>query len=1124
MREETDSLHPLVSRSLYWFSSNRSKNSTGDASNTDWHITDWFHNNTFDYEEFHEDVTDVTNGLQDNLHPASDVDVNGVLTSTVFNAIVFVVLMIVYEILRRYFPYVYATRQSHSAGLESKRDVHDKNDSAGTRASTTQDLPNLYESSAPLEWVMPVFGISWRQVREAGGLDAYFFLRYIRMCFRITSVSAFWGMLILFPIFANGNNGASGWYHFSMANVAQGSSFGIWVPTVFMYLFSAFVFFIMKSEYKHYVELRLDFLGKGDGSQDPQHHYSLMVEQVPPELRSEKALYDYFEKMFPGRVYSTNMILNLPELEALSTKKLRTARRLEKSLAFFEATGKRSTHVVGRPRVMFCGIELSPFEGFTLCKKEPIVDFEGDPKIGRGTRVDSISYYTHQLKCLNRQMFLIQKNKRDIAEHGNSSIRADSWFTRVSEYAELFMDDPNLEDSDDDNSLGPCFFGTESRKRFKDTSDIIDHTNVKSRQNSLVMESDFTNADYLGMGNRQGRDEYSENNRTHIANINSPKVENTNSPSNMYGSMGETTNNSHGSGSKKRRHFFKKLRRKHNVSKSMDETADLDRSSKEEPLIDTNEDEVRRQLDFEPSLRNRGTGALTATDNDVNQTICIGDAKTTKKVSKVAGRFGLDFGAYAMKVLHRIMFKTLDDEQTNVLSRTGFVTFIDLSSVTCVASAPLTHKPNTLEVSVAPEARDILWQNCHYTTDLRKRREANASNFLALGALLWSIPLAFIQGVSSAENVAQLPGMEWILDYDNGNLALFINAYLPVVALLGLIMLLPIIFDWVARSYEKRKTQSDVQRSLVGRYFYYQLANIYISVTAGSLWKSAADIIARPSSGLEILGNSLPTVVGYFISLIITKILAGLPMVILRLGALSRYLLLRLITREQFLTQRELDQVYRAEPCLYGWEYPTQLLVIVICFTYACISPFILIFGALYFIGALMVYKKQVLYVYTPSYESGGSLFPLVCDRTIVGLICGQLTFMGYSIIRGGHYQPLALVPLVYFSVWTMSYFQTTYAEPSKRLTLERAKELDDYFARIERSSSPAEQRNIPKNRFAADHYKQPVLTEKRSLPLFYRSGQEDPLTVHIRNELNSGDRTTMWYSTRGNAEGDIIV
>lgn len=145
--------------------------------------------------------------------------------------------------------------------------------------------------------------------------------------------------------------------------------------------------------------------------------------------------------------------------------------------------------------------------------------------------------------------------------------------------------------------------------------------------------------------------------------------------------------------------------------------------------------------------------------------------------------------------------------------------------------------------------------------------------------------------------------------------------------------------------------------------------------------------------------------VGYFVSLLITKILAGLPLVTLRVGALGRMLFLRAAFNEESMTQRELDSVYRPENVLYGWEYPSQLLVIVICFTYACISPIILPVGAIYFFLALMVYKKQVLYVYTPIYESGGTFFPAACDRTLVGLLCGQLTFLGYIVIRKCYYQ-----------------------------------------------------------------------------------------------------------------------
>lgn len=45
-----------------------------------------------------------------------------------------------------------------------------------------------------------------------------------------------------------------------------------------------------------------------------------------------------------------------------------------------------------------------------------------------------------------------------------------------------------------------------------------------------------------------------------------------------------------------------------------------------------------------------------------------------------------------------------------------------------------------------------------------------------------------------------------------------------------------------------------------------------------------------------------------------------------------------------------------------------------ICFTYACISPIILPIGAIYFLAALIVYKKQILLVYAQEYESGGSM------------------------------------------------------------------------------------------------------------------------------------------------------
>ena len=71
------------------------------------------------------------------------------------------------------------------------------------------------------------------------------------------------------------------------------------------------------------------------------------------------------------------------------------------------------------------------------------------------------------------------------------------------------------------------------------------------------------------------------------------------------------------------------------------------------------------------------------------------------------------------------------------MSSTGFVTFLDHTTVTNASSSPLTHKPNALEVDVAPEPRDIMWENVHTSQGLIHRREAVVDIFLIMGAILW---------------------------------------------------------------------------------------------------------------------------------------------------------------------------------------------------------------------------------------------------------------------------------------------------------------------------------------------------------------------------------------------------
>ncbi|EED91711.1 predicted protein [Thalassiosira pseudonana CCMP1335] len=460
----------------------------------------------------------------------------------------------------------------------------------------------------------------------------------------------------------------------------------------------------------------------------------------------------------------------------------------------------------------------------------------------------------------------------------------------------------------------------------------------------------------------------------------------------------------------------------------------------------------------------------------------------------ILDRLGIDFISGGIAYIQQNIDEVVDSVVGATMSSTGFITFRDLQTVTCAVKTPLFDKPDVLVVSMAPEPRDIIWENCHVNLGWSKGREWTANMLLGLGAILWSIPVAIIQALATADQIATVPGMAWISTLNGGAVAGFVNGYLPVVLLLTIIMVLPFLFYVVALHYEDRKTQSDVQKSIIGRYFYYQLANIYITVTAGSILESLGEIAEHPSNVFAILGKSLPNVVGYFATFIMTKVFAGLPLILLRVGPLFRMIFIKLLFREKYLTQSEMDEVYHPEKfsqLWYGWEYPNLLLVIVICFTYSCISPIILPVGAAYFLGAWIVYKNQILTVYRPSYESGGTMFPMACHRTLIGLVCGQLTLIGYCVMREGFYQALLMFPLPLISIKMMDVFKNLYVVPGTCISVERAVELD---ARSDAQLS-----------FSADVYRQPVLTEKLTDPQILRQRQSATEMTLERTSTDSG-------------------
>merc|ERR1719215_2145491 len=103
---------------------------------------------------------------------------------------------------------------------------------------------------------------------------------------------------------------------------------------------------------------------------------------------------------------------------------------------------------------------------------------------------------------------------------------------------------------------------------------------------------------------------------------------------------------------------------------------------------------------------------------------------------------------------------------------------MDLNTVTYAATASLCHVP-VLEAEVAPEPRDIIWNNLFQSKYHYIQRQNTANILLVLGALLWSIPLVAIQALATADSLSRVPGMEWLESLTNNQLYPFLISYLP---------------------------------------------------------------------------------------------------------------------------------------------------------------------------------------------------------------------------------------------------------------------------------------------------------------------------------------------------------
>ena len=465
------------------------------------------------------------------------------------------------------------------------------------------------------------------------------------------------------------------------------------------------------------------------------------------------------------------------------------------------------------------------------------------------------------------------------------------------------------------------------------------------------------------------------------------------------------------------------------------------------------------QANSEKSIRTMGSEAAALTRETLSSATTTVADSATGLVSLGAQELASNFGLMAdgarlglTGVAQGLKILTLGEGK----SSSAYVTFKSKVAVTDCRQVLLGKEAFKINVHTAPDPRDLIWENASVT-----ETEGNTRNFVVsivlgvFGPILFIAALTFLAGLKNLSSIDQLDGLKWLQRYtstDDDKYSetsieyVFVTEQLPVLLQVGLVALLPVILTAITHLYERAKSQSEVQRRVLSRYFGFQLVQIYATLVSGSLTSTLNAVLQEPTCIFFFLGSAIPGVAVYFSQLIIIKTLLGLPLELSRVWPLIRLTWFQYfqldIASSRFARQVKDDTATFDE----GSIYPNFLLVITVCFAYATIVPFICVIGFGYFVMAYCVYKHQLLFVFIPKFETGGTFFTTLMGYTLTGINFANITFVGYLGIKNGWSQAALVFCLLPLVEGYRYYAEKAYGARVAVLSREAAVEIDQRY------------------------------------------------------------------------------
>ncbi|ETN45181.1 uncharacterized protein HMPREF1541_10058 [Cyphellophora europaea CBS 101466] len=300
------------------------------------------------------------------------------------------------------------------------------------------------------------------------------------------------------------------------------------------------------------------------------------------------------------------------------------------------------------------------------------------------------------------------------------------------------------------------------------------------------------------------------------------------------------------------------------------------------------------------------------------------------------------------------------------------------------------------------DPNDVIWDNMSVPWWQNYMRSAAVFVVIVGMIILWAIPVAFTAALSQLNQFAQdYTWLGWILETPEWFRSA-LQGILPPAMIGLLLFLLPLILRFLVKL---KGTQSGmlVELSVQKFYFFFLFVQLFLVVSVSSIISRVVTIFSSADGWTqipEILGASIPGASNYFISYMVLQALSVSAGALLQVGSLVGWFIIAPLVdstaRDKFKRQIDLSEVK------WGTFFPVYTNLACIGLIYSVISPLILIFNVITFTLFWVAYRYNSLFVTQFTRDTGGLLFPNAINCTFVGIYVMEVALIGMFFLVAG--------------------------------------------------------------------------------------------------------------------------